>query len=820
MTNSGRITLHFDRSASESDVEQKFLFPFLVDKLSLAIPQQSVFTKTSIKRSQIDKGANRRWYTPDYLIYCDSLPVMILEAKKPGESISEAFKEAQLYALEINSSYPSAINPAAFVVCSNGEQIAIGNWDSAEATVYNINSLVPSSVSLEAIRADIHWDRLIDHSESVRKALQPAKLVSPHEHLGENRVRLAKAGYNSLFEEIDPVLRRYFDARNEEAEAEIIERGYVSTEETTKYEKTFETFLRDRSAIDTNPNLLDVTTSKRSERGFGTMLEKKMMGGQPYMQLLIGNVGAGKTTFIKRFFRHLVDIKLREKLVVCRFDFNKAPDDGSAFESWVMDEFVEIIRSDFSQTVPLQTSEGLRSVFSKEIRDKKGAYDFIRASSEADYNTRLGSDMLSWIDDKKLFSSAIARFLASKGKSLIVIFDNVDRKDRDVQLRVFQTAQWFMNLTGSLCITTLRDETYENYKSEKPLDAFSKNTNFYIKAPRFIDMVKRRLDLAISHLLKSSNEKIEYDIPGIGRVTYPKTKLGEYLNSIYVDVFRKQRTITEILEGLAGKDSRKALEMFSAVLTSAHFDTRDFTSAGASQGETKIQEATILKSLMRTNYLYFFEGHGFVHNIFNFHPESKDRSHFLKIFILDFLIENRKKIGDVRFEGFFSVGFLIKKFANVGFIELDVHLEIESLLEMGLITSERFVTGSIELGDSVRIHVSGFVHCRRLTGRIDYISSVALVTPIADDAVARLIAERWHISDHQTDINRMTKNIIAKYFMDYLETKLLEIQTRSALDTMEFNSGYAVLSRINEAIGFKREAQVGQKRRSKPSIKT
>lgn len=796
-------TNQFDQSATESDVEQKFILPFLTDKMGLAIPAASVFTKSSIKRVLIDKGVNRRWYTPDYLVYSDSLPVLVVEAKRPGESLSEGFKEAQLYALSVNSAYPTDVNPTAFIVCCNGLQIAVGKWDSSEAIIFDLNTILPASDSVEKIKDFIHWDRLIDHATDLRKALQPDTIRSPHEYLGENKVRLAKAGYNSLFEEIDPILRRYFDARNEEAEAEIIERGYVSTEETTKYEKTFEVFLRDRSVIDANPNILDVNTSRRSERGFGSMIERRIGGRQPYMQLLIGNVGAGKTTFIKRFFGHLLDVKLREKLVVCRFDFNKAPDDGSAFETWVAEEFIEIIRTDFSHIVPLHSSEGLKNIFSKEIKDKKGAYDFLRSSSESEYLGRLGSDMLGWMEDKKLFSASIARFLPTKQKSLIIIFDNVDRKDRDVQLRVFQTAQWFMNLTGSLCITTLRDETYENYKAEKPLDAFSKNANFYIKPPRFIDMVKRRLDLAITYLLSKSKDNIEYDIPGFGKVSYPKTRLGEYLNSIYVDVFRKQRTVTEILEGLAGKDSRRALEMFSAVLTSAHFDTKDFTVVGATHGETRIQESTILKSLMRTNYLYFYEGHGFVHNVFNFHPEARERSHFLKIFILDFLIENRKKIGDVRFEGFYSVGFLVRKFANVGFQEKDVFLEIGSLLEMGLIISERYVTGTIELTDSVRIHASGFVHCRRLTGRIDYISSVALVTPITDDLAARAIAERWHIADNQNDISRMNKNIVAKRFMDYLETKLLEIQTRSALDAMEFNSGYSVLTRINEAIGFK-----------------
>lgn len=145
-----------------------------------------------------------------------------------------------------------------------------------------------------------------------------------------------------------------------------------------------------------------------------------------------------------------------------------------------------------------------------------------------------------------------------------------------------------MNLTKSICIMTLRDETFEVYKDKKPLDAFLKTGNFYIRPPRFIDMVAKRLDLGIKHLEKFEGKTHRYEIEGLGTVTYPATAPGSYLTSVYADLFRKKRKITLVLEGLSGKNARKSLEMFSALLTSVHFDTRNFTSSALTDGEHHI----------------------------------------------------------------------------------------------------------------------------------------------------------------------------------------------------------------------------------------
>jgi hypothetical protein len=320
----------------------------------------------------------------------------------------------------------------------------------------------------------------------------------------------------------------------------------------------------------------------------------------------------------------------------------------------------------------------------------------------------------------------------------------------------------------------LRDETFEVYKDEKPLDAFLKTGNFYIRPPRFIDMVSRRLDLVIEYLRGFGWKTLSYDVEGLGKIVYPATSLGSYLAAVYVDLFQKKRRITLVLEGLSGKNARKSLEMFGAVLTSAHFDTRDFTNVALTFGAHHIQETILLRALMRTNYLYFKPGHGFVKNIYDFPVASRRPSHFLKFEVLKFLVESRKKMGDTRYEGYFTSDYIAKRMSSRGFLMEDAYLTLNTLLADELIVSEDLTLSPVQPATAVRVRASGYIHFRILAQRTEYVASCALVTPLSDAKLAERIGRLWHINDPRTDARGASKRAVAYWFLEYLSDKIDE----------------------------------------------
>jgi type I site-specific restriction endonuclease len=81
------------------------------------------------------QGKQPEIYFPDYLITQGTTPLLVVEAKKPGSDVSEAFREARLYATELNAIHPRGLNPAARVIASDGLQLLAGWHDQARPTL-------------------------------------------------------------------------------------------------------------------------------------------------------------------------------------------------------------------------------------------------------------------------------------------------------------------------------------------------------------------------------------------------------------------------------------------------------------------------------------------------------------------------------------------------------------------------------------------------------------------------------------------------------------------------------------------------------------
>jgi len=120
--------LTIETTDTESDVEQKLVFPLLSERLGLGIPAEFIRTKPFNRPYDIGKGTRKRpAFIPDYVVWARSLPALIVEAKSPKIEAADAYEEAQLYAHALNSRFATGINPAAFVIGTNGLEILIGN---------------------------------------------------------------------------------------------------------------------------------------------------------------------------------------------------------------------------------------------------------------------------------------------------------------------------------------------------------------------------------------------------------------------------------------------------------------------------------------------------------------------------------------------------------------------------------------------------------------------------------------------------------------------------------------------------------------------
>ncbi len=726
--------------ATESDVEQKFLFPLLQNDLGFS--NEEILTKQYLVPSDIDKGAGKKiGYYPDYAIYVAGVPILIVEAKDPETGSAAGYREARMYAAEVNKRFPSDCNPVRQILSSDGRTLIYGPWDSeAEAVSIDLDDLKAGRSSFETMIATLGRQSAKKHADMIRHKLLPTNKFRPLSLIGGPSKQSETLPSNSFSRDLIPLLHRYFDPESGASSDEIIRRAYVPSTEATRYNSDLDALLKDRL-----PRQKDVEPLETTRKHAGALddalrrtISHRRDNPDPLI-ILVGGVGSGKSTFLRRYFSYLAPREVLDRSKIVTIDFNRASDSLDHVENWICTEFVAELKAQDGDS--FLEYENLRRYFAPDLAQlERGPLRPLKDADPAECARRISANLEAWYSDPRRLASGIGRYLVKDcSLPLLVIFDNVDRRDRDQQLKIFQTVQWFRHFVTCMSILTLRDETFDAYRNQPPLDAFLKPFAFRIHAPHFVNVVKKRLELAIEYLTQHSDKRIRYELDSGVHIEYPATSLGRYLFAIYLSLFKPSRKIRLILEALAGRDVRRALEMFADILTSGHLDDKLIISI--TQGAKKeLSERLIIRVLMRTSHRYYASAHGYTENVFATPEGSASANNFLLIELLEYLIRHRKSKLSFAIEGYHYVPDLIREGSRLGYTQEDVLWGLEVLLNKGLIVADHQRSKGINHEDYVRVTASGYFHTRFLLSRIEYFANAPIDAFLSDEPIARDIS--------------------------------------------------------------------------------
>ena len=782
--------------ATESDVEQKLLIPLIKDILGYA--DLEIKSQEYLVPTDIDKGAGKRiGYYPDYVIYVAGLPVLIIEAKDPETECKVGYREARLYATEINKNFPEGINPASRILCTNGVEIMFSSWDSeADSIVLNVDDLMEGTSALALLKSQLSRASLVHTAQEIRLQTTPPASYKPLNMIGGPARQNETITPNTFSAQLAPLLRKYFDPDETTHSPEVIERGYCSSEEVTKYNSTLESLLKDR--IPGQDSFAHVKTTRNKAPTIDSAIQGAMKGSGDVpdpLILLVGSVGAGKSMFIQRYLRHLIPTEIAENSVWVQVNFNEAPSNLTYVESWICEQFNRSYTKMYPENDAL-SFDNLNRYFSPDIKSRRtGVYKLLYENDRAEYERRITNDLQVWTDDPAKLASGIIRYHSKdRGVPVVVVFDNVDRRDRDQQLAAFQAVQWFRHRNTCFSLLALRDETFDAYRDEPPLDAYLKPFAFRISAPRFVTVVRKRLELALEHLSKNAERTQSFTLTSGVTIRYPSSNVGRYLMKIYTSIFNPKRSVRLILEALSGRNVRHALEMFTEILMSGYLsDERLFSiSEGSNRG---LPEWLIIRVLMRTNFRYYAEKHGYIANLYDSPDSSNSANNFLLTSLLEFLAKNRKVKTGFKLEGFFYVTDLIQEFSTYGYSLEDLMWALERCLNAGLIIADHQRDSGISQQDYVRVSAAGYFHLRFLSKRSEYLANVIFDTRMSDRDKAS------QITQFDTDSRQHTEKrlIILREYLDNERNRYGEIYSRYLTSN---DPSYFQIENITETINY------------------
>lgn len=743
------MALFCERNAleTESDVEQKFIYPFLTSNppLGLGIHDTEILTKKILRQCLIGKGQTKKYYYPDYLISIRGVPVIVIEAKNPNEELEDGFTEARLYANEINANFPHTINICQIVIASSGKKTIIGYADSAEPKFellfddFNIENI--KLVELIKLCNRQNLEAIVN--QPYLKARGGAVFITPVSQLGGKRVQNEELVENSFGRTLIFENRQIFDPQSEEDLKEIVNNVYIPSKKREQHIEPLYKEIRRYEPM-SKKNSIPISTENPTEL-IDKFEERVKNKNKLYsMLLIVGNVGSGKTTFIRYFKSSFLEVNHPELASKCAWNFinmNMAPLNSDEIYDWVRKSVILQIRQEY-KGVNFDKKETIEHLFRHEIQQfEDGLGQFIK-DNEVLYKTEIYKLLHNYIEDQDKFLKAIINYIKEiSGRIPIVVLDNCDKRNSEQQLLMFEVAQWLRTEFECLVILPMRNITYDTYKDQPPLDTVVKDLIFRIDPPDLLKVLQARLD----YIFREQKKENRYYYVGDGiKVEIKQEELVEYFKGLMYAI-RSNSWIRSIFYLLSERNTRKGIQLFADFCKSGHMDTNEiFKLRTVNNGECNIPFQMLMNSLLRKNRKYYNGEESNFINLFYSNYEDDFPDPFVRIDILRWLENNRNaaKIGTEPL----TFRKLIESMELIGHAHEIIKRELFKLVQEKLINAESY-TSEIQMQDTLKITSSGKLHLSLLKN-ISYLAACSEDVIYKNSDIVTSLTRKLSITDY------------------------------------------------------------------------
>ncbi|AYL52871.1 MULTISPECIES: type I restriction enzyme HsdR N-terminal domain-containing protein [Citrobacter] len=777
---------------TESDIEQKIIYPFLTKKSvdGLGINKEYILTKRNIKSLEIGKGSTKKIYYPDYLVIINGVPVLLVEAKTPGEDLDSAFQEARLYALELNAKYESGMNPLTKIIATDGYEWLAGEWDNNQGS-YRLNEISPVDKNCANFLEEFSFTALSKLSEEFIAKSKPRKFWKPRRMMGGKAAQNEEVGHNSFGATLISEYGNIFNPNTLNDRQFIAREGYISSKRRDRYTQPIDKIIRAAQPVSNSDSKLIEDTDNPKE------IIEKFRGRSPLenkILLIVGSVGSGKTTFID----HLKEVALPNDIIKTtlwlRFNMNESPVSSGEVYDWLRGKIIQQCKLAYPD-IDFDLLDNLKKLYSVEINKfNKGEGQLL---SGDEYNKELFKIIRECKSDLHETALAYTRYCGTeRGKLVVIVLDNCDKRTLSEQLLMFQAAQWLQNEFRSLIILPLREETYDNYRDRPPLDTALKDMVFRIEPPLFNYVLHSRVQLVLKEMTKTSaSNTLSYSLPNGFNVEYSKDERSYYLTSIANSIFVHDAQIRRMIVGLSGRNIRRALEIFLEFCTSGHITEGEFLKIRQSEGRYALPLHIVTRVLLRLNRRFYDSDNSYLKNIFSTEKDDERANHFTRFAILKWFYNNFGASGPTGLKGYFPLFALKNGLVKFGFSPKVITREVDYLLQGQCLVSEDFRETGITDEDLLRLSSAGFVHLDMLSN-ISYLAALAEDTLFPTEQIARRVSERMGSVQNQYNKEMVSAN--AKELVDFLVNQRETIASFSG----EFISGdeYHGLTDIQPAI--------------------
>lgn len=535
-----------------------------------------------------------------------------------------------------------------------------------------------------------------------------------------------------------------------EVEEEFLRQCYSSSGALSKYALVGREILRARYSAIFEAEAQAKAAPARTTEGVSAELTADVLsaGLSRRPLILLGDVGVGKSMFIRHFMR--IDAKdLMEKSIVLKLDFGGEPALSTDLKDYVTERFVEQL---LASGLDIEDRKFVQKVYSHDLtRFERGIYAELKKRDPDAYLSKELAMLEKKLSSRDRHLQASLKYASRNMHRQIVVFlDNIDQREFEFQEQVFLIGQSLAETWPATVFISLRPETFYRSRAVGSLTAYQPRV-FTIAPPAIDEVIQKRLAFSRAQL----SEWERQDSFPAGLKSQAAT-LDDYLQVLQAS-FSRNRELIELVENLAGGNVRAALGFLTTFVGSGHVDTRKALRIFADSGRYYVALHEFLRAIIYGDYEHYDPDASPIANLFEI-SSPDGREHFLLPIILAFV----ERVGEVGGEeGFVGASRIYEMTQALGFTPQQTEFALAHGLRKRLL-----MTSPYDPADNARrryrITTVGAYTYRRLMALFVYLDAVVVDTPIVDPSAESDVADRRFIAD------RLDR---AQVFLDYLDAQ-------------------------------------------------
>ncbi|MEX1199552.1 MAG: cold shock domain-containing protein [Methylophaga sp.] len=480
---------------------------------------------------------------------------------------------------------------------------------------------------------------------------------------------------------------------------------------------------------------------------------------------IVGPTGAGKTTFLDRFFRKTLPESTRKKCVLLKINCLDATGRGDTVLEWLTENLISSIESTIYEN-GYPTWDELLGLYHKEyVRRANGVDKQLYKRDKSLFKEKFSEFLNGLVEkDREGYLKRILDDVVKNRKMLpVILIDNTDEFSNEFKERVFQFSQSLRrNSNHCLLIFPVTDKSAWSF-SKTDIYGIYNSRSFFLPTPSPREIFRKRIDFLKNKLHQDSQSiatKGSYFIGNGIKLSLDNLEgFAQVLENVFVEHDYTARTIGE----LTNYNIRRTLALSQRIMTSPVIKIEDLIRSYIKGEFVTTKFSRFMDALMKGDYELYRQGDN--HEVFPVFQVNSELKHspllFLRILVLLNAIHGHGRTIEERHMNAQSI---INYFDSMNCSESAVNSCLLSLLEAGLI--EPFDISRRDLANDQKLAISyrGKVHLSLASHNSVFLYQMALTTAISDSDVAYKIR-----SAYEEDISFKDKvNKVRVLFIDYL----------------------------------------------------